>query len=630
MPTRSLARLAVFARREPTARGNDRPSVEPRPAPTAGSAHWRIASLGIALASSLLASPANGAMIDRIAGGSAGERLVISAPATRTRGPANPPVPFASAPFTPFDAARATERTGTQRSKTSGSKSTRSAGSTKKPATRKAKQGTRKASASGRRRTSRVSRRPVKAVPVLRHTTPRGEIALANDLAFLLNARTVEGVWGVVVSSLSRGDTLFSYRPDAPMLPASTFKLFTTALAFDRLGPSYQIGTDILRDGMVEGDGTLRGSLFLRGGGDPSMSSRYMQGGPDAAMRALARLVSDAGIKRVSGDVVGDDGAFERKPIPDGWLSRYLDDSYASRVSSLSLNENLLNVVIAPGRSGGAGVVTLQPATVAYKVINNTRTGAGRGGRLTVSRTSDGTVVARGTIGARSEPKVYQVVVDDPAIFTTGAFRKALEREGIVVDGALRLGATPQGATRVATFRSPPLWALTNDMNRESVNHIAELLLRNAARTASPDGVGSAERANVLLRDFMAQKVGARPEAVNAADGSGLSSMDRITPRALVQLLGYANRAPWGREFHESLPVAGQSETLRRRMIATPAAGNLHAKTGTTNEVIALGGFVTAANGELLAFSFLYNGRDRWHARETIDAMGATLAGWSR
>ncbi len=487
-----------------------------------------------------------------------------------------------------------------------------------------------KKGATSRRRTSRTARRPVKAVPVLRHTTPRGEIALAADLQALLNAKTRNGAWGVVVASLSRGDTLFNYQGDAPMLPASTLKLFTTALAFDRLGPSHQLTTEILRDGTLSGDGTLRGSLYLRGGGDPSMSSRFQSGGPEAAMRTLARIVADAGIKRVSGDIVGDASAFDAKRIPDGWLARYLNDSYAARVSPLSLNENLLNVVINPGKSGRAGVVTLQPPTVAYKVINNTHTVAGRAGRLVVSRTSDGTIVAKGTIGARSEPKVYQVVVDDPALFTTGAFRRALEREGIAVDGALRLGAAPDHAARVGASYSPPVATLAGDMNRESVNHIAELLFRDAARTASPDGVGTAERGNALLRDLLVQKAGVRSDAVSAVDGSGLSSLNRITARALVQLLGYANRAPWAPEFHASLPVAGKSDMLRRRMAATPAQGNLHAKTGTTNEVIALGGYVTSANGELLAFSFLYNGKDRWNARETIDAMGATLASWSR
>jgi D-alanyl-D-alanine carboxypeptidase/D-alanyl-D-alanine-endopeptidase (penicillin-binding protein 4) len=76
--------------------------------------------------------------------------------------------------------------------------------------------------------------------------------------------------------------------------------------------------------------------------------------------------------------------------------------------------------------------------------------------------------------------------------------------------------------------------------------------------------------------------------------------------------------------------VAGLTETLRSRMVRTPAQGNLHAKTGTTNEVVSLGGYVTSRSGELLAFSMFYNGRERWNARETIDAIGATLAGFSR
>ena len=97
-----------------------------------------------------------------------------------------------------------------------------------------------------------------------------------------------------------------------------------------------------------------------------------------------------------------------------------------------------------------------------------------------------------------------------------------------------------------------------------------------------------------------------------------------------MQLLAHAHRAPWGSAFHASLPVAGESELLRNRMRATPAQGNLHAKTGTTNDVIGLSGYVTAENGEILAFAFLYNGKDRWHARETIDAMGPTLAAFSR
>ena len=117
---------------------------------------------------------------------------------------------------------------------------------------------------------------------------------------------------------------------------------------------------------------------------------------------------------------------------------------------------------------------------------------------------------------------------------------------------------------------------------------------------------------------------------MRATDGSGLSVLDRVTPRALVQLLGHAHAAPWGSAFHASLPVAGESELLRRRMRATPAQGNLHAKTGTTNTVVGLSGYVTAENGEVLAFALLYNGTDRGRAREAMDAIGPTMAAFSR
>ena len=135
---------------------------------------------------------------------------------------------------------------------------------------------------------------------------------------------------------------------------------------------------------------------------------------------------------------------------------------------------------------------------------------------------------------------------------------------------------------------------------------------------------------NALLKDFLELRVGASAKDVFAADGSGLSTLDRVTARSMVQLLSYADHAPWSRQFHESLPVAGREETLRLRMRKTPAQDNLHAKTGTTNEVVALSGYVAAKTGEVLAFSFLYNGKDRWNARATIDAMGVTLADFVR
>jgi D-alanyl-D-alanine carboxypeptidase/D-alanyl-D-alanine-endopeptidase (penicillin-binding protein 4) len=199
-------------------------------------------------------------------------------------------------------------------------------------------------------------------------------------------------------------------------------------------------------------------------------------------------------------------------------------------------------------------------------------------------------------IGTSSEPRVYALVVPEPARFTTGAFARALGDIGIVVEG--RTGRFDTGE-RGEVASPPPLAELVGVMNRESINLYAELIFRNAARLASPLGVGSASMGNALLRDFIELRVGASPTDVYAADGSGLSTLDRVTARSLVKLLSYAHSAPWSRQFHESLPVAGREETLRLRMRQTPAQGNLHAKTGTTNDVVALSGYVAARTGEI-------------------------------
>jgi serine-type D-Ala-D-Ala carboxypeptidase/endopeptidase (penicillin-binding protein 4) len=478
-----------------------------------------------------------------------------------------------------------------------------------------------------RRRTRRV-RRP--APPPLRHTTPKGAPALASDLGTLLGARVRHGRWGVLVVSLTRSDTLYSVNPDLLLSPASNMKVFTAAVALEQFGPDHQFSTDVLRDGVVSPDGTLEGNLIMRGDGDPALSSRFLQGGPDAPVELLAQLVASKGIKRVTGDLIADATAFDQQRIPDGWQRRYLHNGYAARVSALSLNENLLWIVVQPGASSKhPASIVLDPAND-FPVSNKVRTRAGsRAARVIVRTLDDGTIEVRGWIGSRAGTRRYQIVVEDPARFTAGSFRRALEAQGIIIDGQVREGITPDSSAIVASLPSPPLARLLSVMNRESVNHYAELIFRNAARSAN-GGTGSVESANRLLQRFMTEKVGAAPGAVYAADGSGLSVLDRVTPRALIQLLDYAHRAPWSDVFHASLPVAGESELLRHRMRLTPAQGNLHAKTGTTNTVISLGGYVTAESGEVLAFAFIYNGGDLSRAKETIDAMGATLASWVR
>lgn len=497
-----------------------------------------------------------------------------------------------------------------------------------KPANRDAR------SAASKRRpasTSKAKVRPAakKRVPApvpLKYTAPRGESQLMLDLGSILNRSTRSGSWGIAVVSLASGDTLFTHNADRQLLPASTMKLFTAAVALERFGPDYRLVTEVLREGALGADGTVRGNLVLRGTGDPSFSRRYADGASgETPIAAIARLVAQAGVRRVSGDIIGDASAFEERKVPEGWRSRYLGASYAARVSALSYNENLLAITVKP--AGKSAALTFEPALSGINIVNSVKVVAGRASRISVVQ-REGGIEVRGSIGRASAGRRVQVVAEHPALVTTAAFRAALEQRGVAVDGGARLAKAASGAPRVAALSSASIGELVGTMNGESNNHFAELLFRNAARSVGV--VGSAENANILLRRFLWEKAQVPPTSVYAADGSGLSTADRVTPRAMVQLLGYANKAPWRDVLEQSLPIAGRTDGLRRRMRYTPAMGNLRAKTGTTNDVASLSGYVTSLDGERMAFAFIYNGRDRWRAKEAMDAMGATLANYQR
>jgi D-alanyl-D-alanine carboxypeptidase/D-alanyl-D-alanine-endopeptidase (penicillin-binding protein 4) len=469
----------------------------------------------------------------------------------------------------------------------------------------------------------RASRKPILS------RRPTSADALRADLANLIDISTASGQWGVMVVSLSTGDTLFSREADLSLNPASTMKLFTSAVALERFGPAHQFETEVLRDGSLTVDGVVEGNLILKGAGDPSLAPRYAGWTSGVKpMDALAQQVVNAGVRRVRGDVIGDASAYDNNRVPDGWKTRYLQAGYAARVSALSFNENIAHIRVRV-TDKGARVDFAQPVSgLSIRSTVTVRPNI-RGAHVRVWQdTVTDAFRVSGWIGSLSPARVYQVVVEQPERFGAAAFRAALEARGVSIDGRTMVGAASPTAERITSWASAPLAQLVATMNGESNNHFAELLFRNASRSGG--GVASAAGANESLRAFLADRVGVQREAVFAADGSGLSTLDRITPRALVQLLGYSAAAPWGAVLDASLPVAGRTETLKTRMRRTAAQGNLRGKTGTTNEVASLGGYVTAANGEALAFAFIYNGRDLWRARAAIDAMGVTLASFER
>jgi D-alanyl-D-alanine carboxypeptidase/D-alanyl-D-alanine-endopeptidase (penicillin-binding protein 4) len=273
--------------------------------------------------------------------------------------------------------------------------------------------------------------------------------------------------------------------------------------------------------------------------------------------------------------------------------------------------------------AGGNALIELSPSIDVVPVVSSARTGGGRG--YAVRAADSDTIRVRGAVTGRGN--VYRVGVSNPALMTTAALRTALMEAGIQVRGAARVDRTPEGAKVVHRHFSIPLSAMIREMNNGSDNFFAEHVFKAAAHKAI--GKGSYAQGGPASAIHFLRAAGVPLGELYQMDGSGLSLFNRATPNAMVRALVYAHKAPFGRAFHESLAVAGErSGTLRRLFTASAAVNNLHAKTGYINDVRTLSGYVTARNGELIAFCFFYNGRGTSPARGVQTDLGNLLAAY--
>ncbi len=430
------------------------------------------------------------------------------------------------------------------------------------------------------------------------------------------------GNWGVMAWSIDRNAPLIAIDADRALIPASNNKVFTAVWALDVLGPDHRFHTDLLTTGELDRNGTLRGDVIIRGSGDPGFGYREFYREPMAPLRIMAQRLAARGIRVVEGGVVGDPFAFDTVLVGPAWPGDTGGGSaaYAPRVSGLPFQRNMLWVEAIPAEGGVQ--LRLEPAVDAIPVISTVRTGGSRA--WAVRHPHQDTIHVRGAISGRG-PHRYGVGVADPALLTAAALRTALLEAGIQVRGPARVGPTPRGATGVHRHVSGPVAALIPKLNQESDNFFAEHLWKAAAREAV--GVGSFARGGPASALHFMQRAGVPAGELYQFDGSGLSSQSRASANALVRTLVYAHGAPYSEIFHRSLAVAGDPRgTLSRLYRNSPAAGNLHAKTGYIRGVRTLSGYVRAANGELIAFSFLYNGGNTNGARAVQEQLGILLA----
>lgn len=431
--------------------------------------------------------------------------------------------------------------------------------------------------------------------------------ALAADLDALLASPGLDGADPALVVRTLDGDTVYSHASERRRQPASNAKLVTSAAALDILGPDYRFDTTAQATGRRHGP-VLDGDLYLKGTGDPTMLA--------ADFDTLATQVAAAGVKTVRGRLVADDTWFDDVRMGVSWA---WDDEayyYAAAVSALTASPDTdydagsIIVRIAPGANGKA-VVTTDPPTDYVTIANTAVTGAaGSANTISVDRVHGAnTITVTGSIPTGGAVTTEWMAVWEPTGYATALFRAALARHGVRVTGQTTRGATPAGATVVASRKSMPLSELLVPFLKLSNNLHAEILVKAMGRATSGKGTWSAGLAAVASR---LPAYGIDPARLSLRDGSGLSRMDQISPDQLASLLGAARSRPWFDVWYQALPIAGDPDrmeggTLRSRMRGTAAENNVHAKTGSLTGVSSLSGYVRTAGGEQWVFSMVTN-----------------------
>ena len=439
----------------------------------------------------------------------------------------------------------------------------------------------------------------------------------------LSRAELRRGQVGIKVVSLSSGKVLFQQNGEKYFMPASNMKNFTVATALEKLTPDFKFVTSVYSTSTPDASGIVKG-LRIFGRGDISISDAFNDGDKFKGLDRLADAIISSGVKRVEGDIIGDETYFTGNPVSGTWEWDDLQFYYGAEVSALPVNDNAQSLSVTPGPVGYACSVKFTPFNSLVQIKNLcTTTAAGTPRTLRIEKKVDRNIVEiSGSLPAGNSGFSGFVSVSRPAELFVTLLKQRLESKGVTVTGQTRAvnskTAVPtEMSTEITKIESPPLSMIAARTMKPSQNMYTETLLwtlgedRRSKLAATGGQLSTRDSAELGIEAVTAflKEIGVAEDGIIQHDGSGLSRHDLITPEAIVQLYSYmAKQSRFSQAWRDSLTIGGVDGTLRNRFTGTKAAGNVRGKTGTIDQVSALSGYVTTAGGEQLVFSIVVNG----------------------
>ncbi len=410
---------------------------------------------------------------------------------------------------------------------------------------------------------------------------------------------------GIYIKNNTTGQVIADFRSEHVIPPASTQKILTSATALCLLGSDFRFSTFLETDGTIE-DGTLKGNLYIRGTGDPTLGSQKV--GDQMFLYKWVQALRKKGIRRIEGSVISDASFFDGDAVNPQWIWEDIGNYYAPGIFALPYLDNTMNVQLRSAAIGSVAEVVKTFPEVEGMIFENhircteiTYDGAYvHGLPYSNVRYLTGSVPSnRGIFGVKGD-------LPNPPLLLAKHFTNRLREGGIEVTEEPGYMTETNNSTRqlLYTHLSEPLSEILREVNQNSNNLYAEQIYRYlGSMIATPCTL---QNSLITMQNCWRNR-GISLQNTFIFDGCGLAPQDAVSAQTLVRILDFMLHSTEKDVFFLSLPVAGESGTLKNFLAKTPLQGKVVAKSGTTSRIKSYAGYITLKDESVITFAIIVN-----------------------